>query len=192
MAKSPDNRKPETARSRKGFQHAAATARGAVDRIAGKQGFAEANVLLNWPAIAGAELAATCQPVKVTYGPQRTLGATLIVQASSARAPEIEMKGPMIVERVNQYYGYRAISRLKVTQSTGLGPSPGFSEAQAETGDGRVRSGVDYYGSLNAQLEDRLKLMKEIGGFEDMDTDPGQVNLRELERRVKEYIASVD
>jgi hypothetical protein len=61
-----------------------------------------------------------------------------------------------------------------------------------ETGDGRVRSGVDYYGSLNAQLEDRLKLMKEIGGFEDMDTDPGQVNLRELERRVKEYIASVD
>ena len=131
MAKSPDNRKPETARRRKGFQHAAATARGAVDRIAGKQGFAEANVLLNWPAIAGAELAATCQPVKVTYGPQRTLGATLIVQASSARAPEIEMKGPMIVERVNQYYGYRAISRLKVTQSTGLGPSPGFSEAQS-------------------------------------------------------------
>ena len=131
MAKSPDNRKPETARRRKGFQHAAATARGAVDRIAGKQGFAEADVLLNWPAIAGAELAATCQPVKVTYGPQRTLGATLIVQANSARAPEIEMKGPMIVERVNQYYGYRAISRLRVTQSTGLGATPGFAEAQA-------------------------------------------------------------
>ena len=131
MAKSPDNRKPETARRRKGFEHAAATARGAVDRIAGKQGFAEANVLLNWPAIAGAELAATCQPVRVTYGAQRTLGATLIVQASSARAPEIEMKGPIIVERVNQYYGYRAISRLKVTQSTGFSPTPGFSEVQA-------------------------------------------------------------
>jgi hypothetical protein len=133
MAKSPDNRKPETARRRKGFQHAAATARGAVDRIAGKHGFAEADVLLNWPAIAGAELAATCQPVKVSYGPQRTLGATLVVQASSARAPEIEMKGPMIVERVNQYYGYRAITRLRVTQSTGLGaaPAPGFTEAQA-------------------------------------------------------------
>lgn len=57
---------------------------------------------------------------------------------------------------------------------------------------GRVRVGSEYYGSLNAQLEDRLKLMQEIGNFEDMDTDPEQVNLRELERRVGDYIASFD
>jgi hypothetical protein len=61
-----------------------------------------------------------------------------------------------------------------------------------ETSSGRMRSGSEYYGSLNAQLEDRLKLMQEIGNFEDMDTDPEQVNLRELERRVKEHIASFD
>ena len=61
-----------------------------------------------------------------------------------------------------------------------------------DTSSGRMRSGSEYYGSLNDQLEDRLKLMHEIGKFEDMDTDPEQVNQRELERRVKEHIASFD
>ncbi|MEM7190501.1 MAG: DUF721 domain-containing protein [Pseudomonadota bacterium] len=107
-------------RKPKGFVQAAATARSAVDAIAAKQGFAEADVLLNWAEIAGEALAETCQPVKVSYGAQRGLGAVLIVRASSARAPEVTHRAPQIIERINQYYGYRAISRVRVTQSTGL------------------------------------------------------------------------
>ncbi len=61
-----------------------------------------------------------------------------------------------------------------------------------EQGGGRIRSGYDYYGELRAQMEDRLKLMQEIGGFEDMETDPDQVNLKELERLVMEKIKSFD
>lgn len=68
------------------------------------------------------------------------------------------------------------------------------SESNAMTvidgGGGRVRSGSEYYGLINSQLEDRLKLMQEIGDFQDMETDPEKVNLRELERNVKEHIAS--
>jgi hypothetical protein len=58
------------------------------------------------------------------------------------------------------------------------------------TSGGRVQSGSEYFGLIHAQLEDRLKLMQEIGEFEGMETDPKQVNLRELERKVKERIAS--
>jgi len=61
-----------------------------------------------------------------------------------------------------------------------------------ETTGGRVRAGSEYYGLLHAQMEDRLKLMQEIGQFEDMETDPEKVDLRELERRVKEHIATMD
>ena len=57
---------------------------------------------------------------------------------------------------------------------------------------GRIQSGADYYGVLNAQLEDRLKLLQEVGDFQDMETDPERVNLRDLERRVKEHIESLD
>jgi TPR repeat protein len=58
--------------------------------------------------------------------------------------------------------------------------------------NGRVQSGAEYYGALRAEMEDRLKLMKEIGGFEGMSTNPEQVNLRELERDVKAHIESFD
>lgn len=129
MTSQSEDRKTQRRRGARGFQSAGSTARKTVDRIAGKHGFAEVDVLLNWPVIAGEALAGVCQPVKVAYSRERTLGATLIVQTNSARAPEVEMKGPGIVERVNQYYGYRAIRRLKVTQSTGLGP--GFAEDRA-------------------------------------------------------------
>jgi len=57
---------------------------------------------------------------------------------------------------------------------------------------GRAQSGGEYYREIRLELEDRLKLMKEIGGFEGMKTDPEEVNLRELERDVNEYIASFD
>ena len=118
----------------KGFRHASETVRKSVDQVVGKKGFAESEVLLRWPEIAGEALAATCRPVKVHYGANRNLGATLIVHADSGRAPEVTHLAPKIVERVNQFYGYRAISRMKVTQSTGYGTArtanPGFAEAQ--------------------------------------------------------------
>ncbi len=118
----------------KGFRHASETVRKSVDQVVGKKGFAESEVLLRWPEIAGEALAATCRPVKVHYGANRNLGATLIVQADSGRAPEVTHLAPKIIERVNQFYGYRAINRMKVTQSTGYGTArtanPGFAEAQ--------------------------------------------------------------
>ena len=96
MARTTPDRKPPAGARRKsrGFQRAGATARPVLDNIAGKHGFAEADVLLNWPHIAGEALSATCQPVKVTYGSSRSLGAVLVVQATSARAPEVEHRQP--------------------------------------------------------------------------------------------------
>jgi TPR repeat protein len=61
-----------------------------------------------------------------------------------------------------------------------------------DSGGGRVWSGADYYGLIHAQLEDRLKLMQELGDFQDMEMDPQKVNLRELERNVMEHIASFE
>lgn len=130
MTRKPTPYKPQTpARKRsRGFQRAGQTARSAIGQIAGKKGFAEPEVLLRWSEIAGESISTICRPVKVHYGASKGLGATLIVQTDSARAPEVEHLGPTIVARVNQFYGYRAVSRLKVTQSTGLARAGGFAE----------------------------------------------------------------
>ncbi len=55
---------------------------------------------------------------------------------------------------------------------------------------GGVRSGSDYYSSVKNQLEDRIMLLKEVGQFEDLETDPDKVNLHELERMVRARIAA--
>lgn len=109
----------------KGFRSPAETARRRLREAAAGHGFAEPDVLLRWAEVVGERLAAVCTPVKVTYSRSQDLGATLLVRAEGARAIEVEHLGPRILERVNQFYGYRAIRRLKVTQITGR---PGFAD----------------------------------------------------------------
>ena len=84
-----------------------------------KRGFAEFRLLTEWRAVVGEALAAICRPVKVAYGGRGGigLGATLVVAAEGARAPEVEMQSAMIMDRVNAFYGYRAVSRLAIDQS---------------------------------------------------------------------------
>jgi TPR repeat protein len=52
----------------------------------------------------------------------------------------------------------------------------------------RFSSGSDYYGNIEEELETRMLLLKEIGGFADLDTDPHRINLHDLERRVLQQI----
>lgn len=113
----------------RGFFRAGETTRPQLRQAAARYGFAETDVLTRWPEVVGEALAGLCHPLKVSYGRARALGATLIVQVEGARAPEVEMSAPRIIERVNGFYGYRAISRIRITQATGLaGRAAGFAE----------------------------------------------------------------
>lgn len=124
MAKSP---RTERKRGGAAFRHVAQGLKGRHANTAAKRGFAEPEVLMRWPEIVGGAVSSACRPVKVSYGASHSLGATLIVEVDGARAPEVEAMSPRILERINQYYGYRAVSRMRITQ-TG---APGFAEAQA-------------------------------------------------------------
>jgi hypothetical protein len=119
-----------TARRGRGFRSAGETARKRLGEAASGHGFAEPEVLLRWAEVVGEQLSGLCTPVKVSYSRAHRLGATLVVRAAGARATEVEHLGPRIIERVNQFYGYGAISELKVTQTTG-DASGGFAEAPA-------------------------------------------------------------
>lgn len=114
-------------RKARGFLHAAALSSDHVRSAFSRRGFAESRVLTEWDAIVGAALAPLCRPVKVSYS-AGGFGATLIAMTDGARAPEVEMMGPRIIERVNTFYGYRAISRFKVVQTaSGMGAG-GFAD----------------------------------------------------------------
>lgn len=89
-----------------------------------KRGFADSKLLTHWAEIMGPELSEIALPVKITHG--RGFGGTLVLLTTGGHAPVLEMQKEAIVDKVNACYGYRAVSRVQVTQTA----PTGFAEGQ--------------------------------------------------------------
>ncbi len=86
-----------------------------------KRGFAEAGVIAEWPSIVGSVLAAHTCPLKIVFPRgERGDGALHLRVASGAMATQLQHLEPLIIERINVYFGYRAVARLAMSQ----GPLP--------------------------------------------------------------------
>ncbi|WP_425053259.1 DUF721 domain-containing protein [Psychromarinibacter sp. S121] len=123
MTTGPSGKAP---RRKRGFERASGLLSTRIREVGEKRGFAVSRVLTHWAEIVGADVAAICRPVNVSYG-RGGFGATLTVLTTGAQAPMLEMQKDQIRERVNACYGYSAISRLKITQTA----PTGFAEGQA-------------------------------------------------------------
>ena len=88
------------------------------------RGFAVTRLLTHWAEIVGEETARIAHPVKVGYG-QGGMGATLSILTTGAQAPMLEMQKDQIRDKVTACYGYRAISRVRITQTAPTGFAEG-------------------------------------------------------------------
>ncbi len=93
---------------------------GLVSNAMRMRGFAQAEIVTRWGQIVGEELAAYTIPVRLMFPRGERMGATLIVRCESAFAPLLQHKAPRVVEMVNMFFGYGAVTRLDVKQ----GPLP--------------------------------------------------------------------
>ena len=92
-----------------------------------KRGFAEARILSDWPVIVGERFAAVTLPEKLTF-PRGGAGGgkrdgLLHVRVGAPLATELQHLEPQIVERINGYFGYNAVARLKLVQGPVTPPS---------------------------------------------------------------------
>ncbi|MGI9390461.1 MAG: DUF721 domain-containing protein [Boseongicola sp.] len=85
------------------------------------RGFAVSRLLTHWDDIVGPDLCRQARPIEVSYG--RGFGATLTLLTSGSAAPIVEMQKEKIRERVNACYGYAAITRIRLTQTSATGIS---------------------------------------------------------------------
>ena len=101
-----------------------------LDPIARARGFATTALLTEWPTVVGAELASFTMPDKVLWPRRnedreaggrhsawRTEGATLVLKVDGPRAIEVQHRAEQILDRVNTYFGYRAIAQLRFLQA---------------------------------------------------------------------------
>jgi hypothetical protein len=86
-----------------------------------KQGFAARELVTRWAEIAGSDVAAHSEPLKLQWHrpvegqPQEP--ATLILRVEGPMALEIQHKSDVILERVNRFLGWSAVGRLALRQA---------------------------------------------------------------------------
>lgn len=100
-----------------------------------KFGFHSAEIMASWENIVGADLARLMRPeaIKWPRGARshgdaaedggRSAGATLIVASDPAFALEVSYRHQEIIDRINRYFGYRAVGQLKVHQVPRVEPA---------------------------------------------------------------------
>src|SRR6187402_2164356 len=86
-----------------------------------KQGFASRELVTRWPQIAGPEIAAHAEPLKMQW-PRPVEGqpqepATLVLRVEGPMALEIQHSAHVILERVNRFFGWSAVGRLALRQA---------------------------------------------------------------------------
>jgi hypothetical protein len=88
-----------------------------------RQGFASTELVARWAEIAGAEIAAHSQPIKINW-PRANEGddappapATLVLRVEGPAALEVQHLSGVILERVNRYFGWQAIGRIALRQA---------------------------------------------------------------------------
>lgn len=89
-----------------------------------KFGFATAQLITDWGDVAGVELARFTCPERIRWprlplgedGEAARGGAVLMLRVDPARALDVEYKRAQLMERINVYFGYRAVADIRIVQ----------------------------------------------------------------------------
>jgi hypothetical protein len=100
----------------------------------GKRGLAEGGLITDWVRIVGPELAASCQPERLAHPPRERSGGTLHIRVYGGAATELQHLEPLVLERINGHFGYRAVAKLRLIHA----PLSGRSERVAEPKDSEL------------------------------------------------------
>ena len=79
-------------------------------------GFVQSSVVTRWPEIVGPVHARVCSPEAIRFPPGEKMEGILQLVVKPAHAPLIQQVIPEIIERVNRFFGYKAVARVKLRQ----------------------------------------------------------------------------
>ncbi len=109
--------KPSSERPRGGVARPIAELMPEIGRTAFRRfGFVQSSVVTRWPEIVGARHARACAPESIRFPPGEKCDGILQLVVAPAHAPLIQHVIPEIIERVNRFFGYRAVARVKLRQ----------------------------------------------------------------------------
>ena len=85
-------------------------------------GFAHGDLVAQWSAIVGDDVAARCSPERMVWPKGRdkahrqTEGATLTIRADHGAGLALSYETTTIIDRINAFFGYHAVATVKIVQ----------------------------------------------------------------------------
>ena len=133
-------------------------------------GFIQSSVVTRWPEIVGPTHARVCAPEAIRFPPGEKTDGILQLVVVPAHAPLIQHVVPEIMERVNRFFGYKAVAKVKLRQgevkpppATKTAAPPSLRPIPLELGDSLRDIGDP---ELRAVLESLARSLGENEGTE--------------------------
>src|SRR3954447_24449464 len=79
-------------------------------------GFVQSSIVSRWSEIVGERYAAVSSPESIRFPVGKRSNGVLNLVVEGAHAPMMQHVAPVIVERVNRFFGYPAIERVQFRQ----------------------------------------------------------------------------
>jgi len=79
-------------------------------------GFVQSSVVTRWREIVGERYARVSSPEAIRFPPGKRSAGVLTLVVEGAHAPMMQHVAPVIVERVNRFFGYAAVERVHFRQ----------------------------------------------------------------------------
>jgi hypothetical protein len=79
-------------------------------------GFVQSSVVSRWKEIVGDRYAGVSAPESIRFPAGKRSGGVLTLVVEGAHAPMIQHVVPVIIERVNRFFGYEAVERVQFRQ----------------------------------------------------------------------------
>lgn len=96
----------------------AKTVRPLAKQLLGKNGFMLIELMSSWEEIAGESLSRYVLPQKISFTKDdRTDGTIFLMVFGGAFAMEVENKKKQILQKINTFFGYEALSKIKIIQN---------------------------------------------------------------------------
>ena len=93
--------------------------------ILGKRGFSNVDLIAHWPDVVGEQLADAVKPDKIVYPKGIRADGILCVRVQSgAFAMILEHQKNILLDRVNTFLGYTAVSSIKIQQDNQIKLKP--------------------------------------------------------------------
>ena len=124
MAKS---RRPESDKDapRRGYARAAGELVGDIAGSSFKRfGFVQSAVVSRWAEIVGERYARVSTPESIRFPAGKKSDGTLTLSVEGAHAPLIQHLAPLIMDRVNRFFGYEAVGKVAFRQGRSARAAP--------------------------------------------------------------------